>query len=540
MQLFNSFLNQLKVASKIRLIILLSSLFIIGIEVMSAVAQRNAILTERKEAAQSLVESIVNQVHYAAQSDDISDDQIKRLVGSVRYDENGYFFIHNLDGVMIMHALKPELNNQDMRVSSAINARNAVLRFIEVAKQQGSGFVTYDWVQPGSDDLEEKVSYVKMTNHQNWVVGTGVYVSDVEEAFEQQLRDTLIITLLLLIGLVGVSSLISRNIIRPLQKVTKTMEQIADEKDLTIEMKGQGKDELSVMARSFNKMNQNIKSVISDINSSTSSLASQAEELSTVTVQIQSGVVEQKAKTVAVSESVNQLADVSQTVSDKANIALERVSHAAQSAESANRSIHDNIKVIGSAADKVKSAVVTAESLENSSSKIGNIIEVITQIAEQTNLLALNAAIEAARAGEQGRGFAVVADEVRTLASRTQESTCTIQALISDLQSDVNTTVDVMRDCDKYTAAGIEKANVCGLELAKIEEAVSAINLIVNEINAFSKQQSEQASEINEHIVNIATVAEQTENGSLQTSQSSEQLSDMAQRLNHLVNSFKL
>ncbi len=540
MKLFNAFLNQLKVASKIRLIIILSSLFIIGIEVFSAIKQKEDILEERQKAAQSLVETIVRQVDHASRSGQLSEDQIKALIETVRYAGNGYFFVHDLNGKMIMHPIKPNLNNQNMLANPKSFVRDAFSGFVAVAKRDGEGFVTYDWPQPGSTDLEKKISFVKKTSTLDWVVGTGVYFSDVEEAFKQQLLSSLIYTGGVLIVLIIISSLISRNIIRPLQKVTRTMETIADDKDLTIEMKNRGKDELSTMATSFNKMNQNIKSVIYDINLNTSSLASQAEELSTVTVQIQSGVVEQKAKTEQVSQSVTDLADVSKTVTEKANVALERVTHAATSAESANKSITDNIEVIGSAAEKVKSAVQTAENLEKSSDKIGDIIEVITQIAEQTNLLALNAAIEAARAGDQGRGFAVVADEVRTLASRTQESTGMIQELITDLRTDVDTTVNVMRDCETYTAAGIDKANVCGFELAKIEEAVAAINVIVSEIDGYAEQQRKQAMDINDNVNNIAAVAEQTESGSLQTSQSSEQLSNMAQRLNQLVNSFKV
>ncbi|MBW3698132.1 methyl-accepting chemotaxis protein [Vibrio sp. T187] len=544
MKFVNTILNRIKVGAKIRLIIILSSLFIIGLEFVSAYQLKEEILTERKNAAMSLVETIVAQAEFVSASTNASPQEkqtlIKELVKSVRYASNGYFFINHLDGTMIMHPIKPQLDDQNMLANSKSYVRNAFSDFIAVAKQQGEGFVTYDWPIPGSNELEKKISFVKKTDSLPWVVGTGVYYSDVEEAFKEQLMTSLLNSGLILLILITISSLISRNIVRPLQKITKTMSQIAEEKDLTIEMKSQGKDELSVMASAFNKMNQNIKGVVTNINMNTSSLASQAEELSTVTTQIQGGVVEQKAQTEAVSISVQHLEQASNTVTDKALVALEEIEVATQAAKSGNQSIDANIEIIEVVASKVNGAVVNAEKLEDSSNKIGDIIEVIKQIAEQTNLLALNAAIEAARAGDQGRGFAVVADEVRTLASRTQESTGSIQDIITELQADVSTTVQVMRDCETYTAEGIEKAIVCGRELENIQSSINSLSEMAKDISYSAKEQTQQVVEISANVDNIAAVAEQTEIGTAQTSQSSEHLSGMAQELNGLVNSFKV
>ncbi|WP_394250204.1 methyl-accepting chemotaxis protein [Vibrio profundi] len=543
MKFINSLLNRIKVGSKIRLIILLSSLFIIGLEFLSAYKLKQEILNERMNAAQSLVETIVAQVDFIAttgNNEAKNVQSIKDIVKSVRYSSNGYFFINDLDGTMVMHPIKPQLDDQNMLANSKSFVRNAFSDFIAVAKSDGEGFVTYDWPIPGSNELEKKISYVKKTSSLPWVVGTGVYYSDVEEAFKEQLLTSLLNSGLILLVLVTISSVISRNIVRPLQKITKTMSEIAENKDLTIEMKSQGKDELSVMAAAFNKMNKNIKGVITNINMNTSSLASQAEELSTVTTQIQGGVVEQKAQTEAVSMSVQHLEHASNTVTEKAAIALQEIDVATQAAKSGNQSIDANIEIIEEVASKVNGAVANAEKLEDSSNKIGDIIEVIKQIAEQTNLLALNAAIEAARAGDQGRGFAVVADEVRTLASRTQESTGSIQNIISELQADVSTTVQVMRDCETYTAEGIEKAIVCGGELENIQRSIESLSAMAGEISSSAQEQTKQVVEISANVDNIAAVAEQTEIGTAQTSQSSEHLSGMAQDLNSLVNSFKV
>ncbi len=543
MNFINVMLNRLKISSKLRLIIVLASIIIIGSEIFSANSLREETIVERKEAAQSLVESLVTQINFIMSSSiekDKSEQLIKDLVSATRYSENGYFFISDLDGVMIRHAISHELNGKNMLNSSEEYVRSAFHDFIQTAKSSGSGFVDYYWQNSESGQLEEKISYINRVNDLPWFIGTGVYFSDVDKAFKEALINTLITSGIILGILIALSAVISRNIIRPLEKITTTMTEIAENKDLTIEMKSQGKDELSLMAAAFNMMNTNIKGVVSNINLSTDTLASQAEELSAVTTQIQGGIVEQKAQTMAVAESTEHLTASSNMVAEKTALTLEETEKATQMIDYGNQSIQENIHVIQNVAERVNDAVITTEKLEQSSNKIGEIIEVIKQVADQTNLLALNAAIEAARAGEHGRGFAVVADEVRTLASRTQQSTESIQAIISELQSDVGTTVGVMRDCERYAAEGIEKAHDCGNAFESIQKSIITLNAMAADIRHSVEEQKNQAAEISMNINSITAVAEQTEIGTLQTSQSSEQLSQMAQELNALVNAFKV
>ena len=543
MSSINRFLNNFKISYKLRFIILLASLFILSIGALSAYKLKQESIKERKLAAQSLVETVVAQLNHLAESN-LPPEQAKKLaielVSSVRYSTNGYFWINDLDGMMIMHPIKPELNGKSTIRGTQDYMRNAFSEFIRVAKRDSAGFIDYDWPIPGSSELESKISYVEKLDNLPWLIGTGVYFSDVEEDFKEELISTMISTAGIILILILVSILISRNIIKPLSKITSTMSLIAEEKDLTITMKGNGKDELSTMANAFNQMNSNIKQVVTNINENTSSLASQAEELSTVTMQIQGGIIEQKAQTQAVAESVEQLAQSANNVAEKANTVLGTTKDVTQIVQDGNQTITENIAVISDVAQKVSEAVVTVEDLEKSSNQIGEILEVIKQIADQTNLLALNAAIEAARAGEQGRGFAVVADEVRTLASRTQESTGSINSIISDLQAGVHKTVGVMRSCEAQTDTSIEKANISGQALAQIQDAITTLDGMVQEINHAAESQHVQVTEISSNITSIAAVAEQSEIGTAQTSQSSEQLSQMAQELNGLVNSFKV
>ncbi|MBD1558993.1 methyl-accepting chemotaxis protein [Vibrio sp. S9_S30] len=504
-------------------------------------------INERKQAAESLVQSGINQVNQIEKlvtlgklSLEEGQTRAKDLINSKRYGSSGYFWLNDINGVMVTHPIKPELNGNNMARHNTSYISNAFRQFIDTAKTQGSGFVAYDWPKPGSKELEKKVSFVAKSNQWDWVLGTGVYFTDVEEAFEDEMMTTLVHTLIFVITLVIFSSLIAQNILKPLDKLTRTMSLIADDKDLSIIMKSKGKDELATMATAFNKMNANLRDVVVSIHGNTDSLASQAEELSSVTQQIQSGIRDQKEQTFAVSSRIEQLTHSANLVSEKVEIALLTTKESTETIASGTRSVNENLDVIHGVAKEVQATVKIAEDLESSSKEIGDILDVIKQIAEQTNLLALNAAIEAARAGEQGRGFAVVADEVRTLAQRTQESTGNIQRIISDLQTGVQHTVNSLEHCQQKAELGIEKATNCGDALTSVQASIKTLAEMSTDIAHSAEDQRHQILSIGNSISNISEVAEQTEMGTNQTSQSSEQLSIMAQRLNGLVNAFKV
>ncbi len=547
MGFLNNFLNKLNVASKLRLTIILASLIILSTQIMSAIDLKENMMTERKAMAKSLVESAVSLIDanaLAASNSSLSEQDAKTIameqVKAMRFGRNGYLWINDINGIMLMNPIQPNLNGKSMVKSSTATVADAFSQFVNVARNQGSGFVNYLWPQPGSTEPESKVSYVKKTTNWSWVVGTGVYFTDIEIAFEEMLKSILLWTAFYILLLITLSSLIASNIIKPLTKLTSTMNKIAMEKNLTIIMKTTGNDELSSMSRAFNDMTQDIREVISSINVNTDTLASQAEELATVTNQIQDGMAQQKEETTIVAACVTQLSASADEVNYQVSTVLETTKHVRQEAEKGTQNVDENIEVIGRVGIHVKSAVNVVEKLQVSSTQIGEILEVIKQIAEQTNLLALNAAIEAARAGEQGRGFAVVADEVRTLAQRTQESTGSIQQIINELQLGVAEAVDVMGNCEIETEKGIEQANACGQALQGIQVAINELTSVGQIINDSVEQQSGAISEISNNIQKIADVSEETELGTQHTFQASQNLSEMAQELSSHVKAFKL
>ncbi|MES9925363.1 MAG: methyl-accepting chemotaxis protein [Candidatus Thiodiazotropha endolucinida] len=312
------------------------------------------------------------------------------------------------------------------------------------------------------------------------------------------------------------------------------------EGDLGARVEYSNKDELGRIASAFNKMADKFHDTINEVKDSVSQLASAAEETSTVTTQTTQGISQQLTETSQVATAMNEMSATVQEVARNAVDAAEAAREADNTFHQGKQVIDKVIDAIGELAKEVEQAAGVIQQLESESMNIGSVLDVIKSIAEQTNLLALNAAIEAARAGEQGRGFAVVADEVRTLAGRTQESTQEIEEMISKLQSGANNAVKVMAEGKEMTQVGVEQAAAAGEALQTINTAVEQISNMNTQIASAAEEQSSVTEEINRSIVSINEVAEQSAAGAQQTSQASDDLAKLAEQLKGLVGRFKV
>ena len=299
-------------------------------------------------------------------------------------------------------------------------------------------------------------------------------------------------------------------------------------------------DLVGEIINSFNGMAQNLCSMIGEITGSTAQLAAAAEQLTTITEHTSHGIRQQQAEIDQVATAVNEMVATVQEVARNA----EQAAHAAQSADQSAKSgalvATEAMGGIDALVNEVEKSAAVIHELEAESENIGMVLDVIKGIAEQTNLLALNAAIEAARAGEQGRGFAVVADEVRTLASRTQKSTQEIHTMIERLQSGASNAVKVMESARAQGKKGVDQVEKAAESLAEIAGAVATINDMNTQIASAAEEQSAVAEEINRNVVNISQAAVQSANGSAQTASSSEDLARLAGQLQSLVGRFKM
>ena len=348
-------------------------------------------------------------------------------------------------------------------------------------------------------------------------------------------------TVLLVSGIV-INGLLAWFTIVGIGRGVKSLEAAAiamDEGDLSVRVAIEGNDEIAHIGVTFNRMAEGLAKFMNAIGAAANQLASSAEEASAITEQTSAGVQEQQQETEQVATAMNEMSATVQEVAHNTSQAAHAAQHANEQTEKGSRIVKNTRQVIDGLAKEIGQIAAVIHELEDDSEAIGTILDVIRGIAEQTNLLALNAAIEAARAGEQGRGFAVVADEVRSLAQRTQKSTTEIQELITRLQSRAREAVSAMNDGQQRTHSAVEQAGEADEALRAIASAVLTINNMNTQIASAAEEQSAVAEEMNRSIVTISEVSHQNAVGAEQTAVTSEELARLAEKLQDMTARFK-
>jgi len=378
----------------------------------------------------------------------------------------------------------------------------------------------------------------------NWVLMSEI---DEGEAFKPILtlnNQILSSAAILFIVIATISTLIglyiANNIARPITKFSHIMREIETNNDLSLRSPFKSSDEVGLMTNSFNKMLEKFESLIKQINSSSTQLATAAEEVSSVAEDSSKNILQQRSDTDMVATAMHEMTSTVQEVAKSAESAASAANVAESEAHKGKSIVHTTAQTIGTLANEVENVGNLIKQLESDSDNIGSVLDVIKGIAEQTNLLALNAAIEAARAGEQGRGFAVVADEVRTLASRTQESTKEIEEMISKLQAGTKNAVNAMEKGQEQAQVGVAQATEAATSLDAITLAVNTINEMNTQIASAAEEQNAVANEMDHNIVNISQSADQTATGAEQTTVASNELAKLASNLHLLVSQFKI
>lgn len=492
---------------------------------------------EQVESAHSLVQ------HYYQQRADLGETEAKAqamtAIASLRYAKNGYFWINDLEHKLIMHPIKEQLNGKDMTNAQDASGKYHWREMVKTVKQQSEGFVEYTYQGPQFDAPKDKASYVKGFKPWGWVIGSGIYLSDIAEIFEAILMESVIFMLLLLSGAIAGSWFMVRDITQPLQRILGSVRAITSG-DLTQHLELQRSDEMGQLAKEVDLMATSLKEILSEVARASQELKHSAQEMGDNTSQTSMGVDRQFHEVNQLAAAVEQMSCTIQEVASNAVNTAGATQEATSHANSSQEDVGYTVDQIGQLASGVSAASGLMQQLNEQTSQIGNVVSVIREISEQTNLLALNAAIEAARAGEAGRGFAVVADEVRNLASRTQTSTGEIEAIIEQLQAQAQNANRTMHESEKQAEQNAELVEQTGSKIGLIVEHINTVNDMSNQIASAAEEQSAVASEISASLTGIRDISQDVLDRAQINTQNSNRVNQMADGLSTQLSRFRL
>lgn len=545
-------LSNVKISTKFALfafIPLIGFLLLAGFELYGF---KNTLMQDRMDKTRNLVEVAHSNIAYyqSLEKDGLltreeAQERAKEAVKKLRYDEKEYFWINDLQPKMVMHPYKPQLDGKNLSNVKDQEGTYLFNEMVKVVKDGGAGFVNYMWPKPGADKEQafQKVSYVKEFGPWGWIIGSGIYVDDVQNVF---LNKAFVsgIFILMIMGVIGaLATIIVRSIATPLKKSIDQMRALAAEEDITVQGLDR-KDEIGEMALAlqyFKEKNQEAKRLREEQEEQNEKekrqkkiqeLTSEYESFSIKATQAVSDAAMELSNT---AENMINFADSTKNQSDSAANATgtttENVGSVASATEELSSSIKEisnqidrNMTVVNDTVSSVEEADATSLRLTESATEIGDVINLIRDIANQINLLSLNATIESARAGEAGKGFAVVANEVKKLSMETSQATDKVEEQISNIQKISGNVVDVLKSIAE-TVHSIKEYS------GNVAIAIEEQEAVTSEISHNMLNTSKEVGQINENIKNIQSSSDNTKNSSTQVFEAAKQLSKQAEEI---------
>ena len=516
---------------------------------------RQRLMSESKATLQGYVEVALSTVKplydAAASGDQAARAEVVKLLSNITYGKDGYFFGYDSETVRLFKGNSPDGVGKSFKDNRDPNGVYVNRELVRVAKD-GSHYVQYSSTQPGSDVLVPKLGYTEYLPKWDMVIGSSVNIDGIDaqvaaveagvnERMEGMVLSIVGVAAVVLLVIAALGMLVANTILRPLNLMKLNLDDIAaGEGDLTRRLAITSQDELGDLAGSFNRFVDKIHGLVRQITEMTGQLTGLVTQVSEQAQRSEQAMERQRHETDQVATAINEMSSAAQEVARSAQGAAVAAQKTDEEGQTAKRVVDGSIQQIHALVSDIRNSGTSLDSLQQDVASIVSVLDVIRSIAEQTNLLALNAAIEAARAGEAGRGFAVVADEVRALASRTQQSTQEIQGMIDRLQQGTRVAVDAMRRSSDAGDGTSVKANEAGASLDTMAQLIGTINSMNAQIASAAEEQTAVAEEINRSVHQIAvavdSVADETQRGA----QTSRSLADLGQRLGRLVGQFRI
>lgn len=516
---------------------------------------RQRLLNDAKATLKGYVEVAMTTIKplydAAAPGDTVARAQVVKLLSATSYGKDGYFFGYDSETIRLFKGNSPDGVGKSFKDNRDPNGVYVNRDLVNVGKD-GTHYLQYSSTQPGQTELVPKLGYTEYLPKWDMVIGTSVNLDGIEaqvavveakvhERMEGVLLSILGVAAVVLLVIAAVGLLVANTILRPLSLMKANLDDIAaGEGDLTRRLAITSQDELGDLAGAFNRFVDKVHGLVRQITEMTAQLTGLVSQVSEQAQRSETAMERQRHETDQVATAINQMSSAAHEVARSAQGAAVAAQQTDAEGQAAKRVVDGSIAQIHALVNDIRSSGVSLDSLQQDVSSIVSVLGVIRSIAEQTNLLALNAAIEAARAGEAGRGFAVVADEVRALASRTQTSTQEIQGMIDRLQKGTEAAVDAMRRSSDAGDGTSSQANQAGASLDTMAQLIGTINSMNAQIASAAEEQTAVAEEINRSVHQIAaavdSVADETQLGA----QTSRSLADLGQRLGQLVGQFRI
>ncbi len=547
--------NKLLLLSLFPLILALSILMSISYVVEKEALQREVatfrtkLIDERKQQIKEATEIAAGIVKYQLALKELGN--VNQALRDIRFGSAGYFFIYDTQGKNLFHAVMPNLEGQNKIDMTDPRGTKIIVGLLNAAKN-GDGHFSFYFQKPNTNEQVEKLGYALMIPGTDWMLGTGVYIDDIETVVQEyqhtiteQMTDKALGILLIALLITVVTTILilvaAHRMVVPIRHMAESLNDIAKgEGDLTKRLEVSGKDEIGQLGQAFNLFVDKLQTIIADVANATAKVSAAANSIQNQTQVMSNQLISHNNETDQVVTAITEMSSTANEVAQNTSQVAEATLAATGDVAKAQRCVDESLEEIAGLMEQINHAAGSITSLSEQSKKINSVLTVIGGIAEQTNLLALNAAIEAARAGEQGRGFAVVADEVRSLASRTQASTLEINEMLTQLHQLVAQAVQSMDQSQQSCSRSVASSRAISESLGSVTSAVTAINDMSTQIATAATEQSSVTEEINRNVYAIQEIVNELLHSSGDAAKVSQTVSQEGLYLGQLVAQFRV